>query len=720
MNKNNLVVWTGALAVLSSNIAVVQAQESRFQLEEVVVTAQKREQSQQDVPIAITAVSAADIERIGATEIKDIQFSTPNLVISGSNPVQQSYGIRGIADRGRNPGYDQRIGVYVDGVWVGKSAASNQSALDLQSVEILRGPQGTLFGKNTVAGAINITTQRPDDNLGGYLQVEAGNYGQKRAKGSVNVPLSDTLKAKISLSTDTRDGYYNNLASNPDVAEYNDKDQTAMRAQLLWDAGSDTEILFTVDHMESDANDVLAGERTTDALAPDVFDVNINSAGAVGVDGVGGVSFQVGHSFDNGFELTSISAYRYEDWFFSGHDEDYTPLNIASSGAKTESSHFTQEIRLSSPLNEKYDYVLGLFYLDQDIEGQGDAQLDANILTGGAVPISEYLMGYDATVNVNSWAAFVHGNYRIADDFQLTAGLRYTSETKDLDYNINDPLGIFFANGTATDSRKSDDLSPKATLTWFFSEEAIIYASYSRAFKSGGFNADFIADLDGLEFDDETVDAFELGLKSTWLDERLRLNMAVFESNHSDYQVQAQTPISGGGSILTVSNAGALTSKGFEMDLQLLVSESFRVWGSYGYTDAEFEKFDGCSIGGGVGSCSGNRPVEAPKVSYNFGMEATMPVMGGEGFVNVNYFWRDEMYSNPNNEKAFLNEEYNELAGRIGWNSGSDELSVYLWGKNLTNETTQTYNSVSFLGAQRSVYNPPRTYGVALRWNFNG
>ncbi len=712
------------IAVLSLASTCTALSQAAVMLEEVVVTAQKRSQSQQDVPIAITALSANDIERLGATNVKDIQFSAPNLVVAGGNPVNQRFSIRGISDRGRNPGYDLRVGVYVDGVWVGKSAASNQSSLDVESIEILRGPQGTLFGKNTVAGAINITTKKPTDEFHGNVELGVGNYGASKLKAAVNVPFSDTVRGKLSVIKDTRDGYVDNLASGDAVSqsEYNDKDEEAVRAQLVWDAGDQTEVMLTFDHLESSANDLLAGERLGDPLAPSIREVSLDGASSVEVEGVGGYSLQVNHSLANGFELTSITASRYEDWNYQNFDEDYTPLALAESNTWVESSHITQEIRLASPANEKFDYVVGLYYLDQEIDGIGDASVDAFAV--GAVPSPGLLVlgvNYDTTVTVESWAAFAHFNYRFNDQLQLTGGVRYTEEDKDIDFIITDNSGFFVAPAATVltteeviAARSSDDLSPKISLNWFVNDDIMVYGGYSKAFKSGGYNADFIADANGLEFDDESVDAYELGIKSTWAEGRLRINAAVFESNHSDFQVQAQTPIAGGGSILTVSNAGELTSQGFEIDAQFLPTDWLRVWGSYGYTDAEFDSFEGCSIGGGIGSCAGNRPTEAPKQSYNFGAEVTSQVAGGEAFANLNYFWRDELYSNPNNEAAFLNEDHSELSGRVGWNSLDGEWSVYLWGKNLTDEETQVFNGESFLNYGRAIYNMPRMYGVTV------
>lgn len=708
MLKKYIAAQIGALIAMSSGYSINLQADDLLTLEEVIVTAQKRDQSSQDVPIAITAVSSEDMERIGATELKDVQFSTPNLTIVGSNPVQQSFGIRGIADRGRNPGYDQRLGVYVDGVWVGKGTSSNQSALDVASVEVLRGPQGTLFGKNTVAGAININTKRPSDEFAGSVSVDAGNYDYSNITAAINVPFSDSVKGKLSLNKIDRDGYVDNLFDGGKQDVFNDLNSTAARAQLLWDASDKTEVYFTADHYESDFNNV--GEVLIPAAspaAPDPYEVYLDSAYNFEVKGVGGISATIDHSMENGFDFTSITSYRYEEWNYDDIDEDFGPTPFAYSDRWEKAHHTSQEFRLASPAEDKFNYVLGLYYLNQNIQGLGGADL--------LPPLFNVL--WEAEVDIESMAAFVHANYQLTETLQLTAGLRYTEETKDIDYVITDTTP-YFTNGAFKGDRKSTDTSPKISLNWFASEDIMVYGGYSKGFKSGGYNADWISTMDALEFDDEKVDAYELGIKTTLLDGRLRINAAVFDSNHTDYQVQSMAPVPGGGSILKITNAGEITSQGFEMDFAFLASEWFRVWGSYGYTDAEFDEFDGCVVNGVVTSCKGNRPQEAPKVNYNFGAEATTPMGEGELFANTQYFWRDEMYSNANNEDAMYNPEYHELSGRIGWRSNSDEWTVSLWGKNLTDEVAQIYNRESFLNAPVSTYNVPRTYGVSVKWNF--
>ena len=333
---------------------------------------------------------------------------------------------------------------------------------------------------------------------------------------------------------------------------------------------------------------------------------------------------------------------------------------------------------------------------------------------------------HETDMDVESYAAFVHANYQLSESLQLTAGLRYTNESKDVDYFISDNTSFFispfflqYTEDAFVGGRSSSDVSPKISLNWFASEDVMVYGGYSKAFKSGGYNADWIASLQGFEFDDESVDAYELGIKTLLLDGRLRFNAAVFNSSHSDYQVQAQTPIEAtGGSTLTILNAEELTSQGFEVEVEFLATDWLRVWGSYGYADVEFDKFIGCTKNRlNNQDCSGNQPADSPKVNYNFGSELTFATSGGEIYANAQYFWRDEMYSNPGNDANTLNKEYGELSGRIGWRSADDQWAISLWGKNLTEEEEQIYTLPSFLQANTAVYNMPRTFGVSLKWN---
>lgn len=696
-------------SLICSGFAInAQAQTAGF--DEIMVTSQKRSQSVQDVPLAISVVSAGDIERVQAATIQDLQYSTPNVTIQGQDPTNLAFGVRGIADRSRNPGYENRIGVYIDGVWVGRSVGANALTLDVENIEILRGPQGTLFGKNTVSGAINITTRKPSEEFGAFARGQLGNYGLVSGTAGIDLPVSDSLRTKLTLSKRERDGFTNDVATD---VNYGNTDEFAARFGAELDVSPSTTASLAVDFSENDFKPLIA-ESTADAAAPEIYEVSLDAVGQAYTRSQG-AALTVTHAFDNGYELTSITGLRSTTRKVTDVDEDYSSLPAATTEFVTEQAdNISQEFRIASPEFDRFDYVAGLYYLNQDIEGSAQARALLAALNP-AFPAVYRSVTHEETLEAETIAAFIHGNYDLTDQLQMTAGLRYTDESKDFDYVIDDRIGLF-TSGSLVDSRSESDLSYSASLNWFATDDIMTYARYSKAFKSGGWNADFIANIEALPFDDEKVDAFELGYKATLFDSRLRLNAAAFLQKHKDFQVFSFAQLANGGTQLTVTNAGEVTSKGFEIDANIIVNENLRLFANWGYTDAEFDEF---KDGGGPGvDFDGNVPSEAPKNSLSFGADLNYPVANGEFVAQADFSYRDEYFSNPNNEAVNLNESASFLNGRIGYEPNNNAWGVYLWGKNLTDEVTQLYNSRSFLGVPRSTYSDPLTYGVELRVNF--
>ncbi|PMG50814.1 TonB-dependent receptor [Shewanella sp. 10N.286.52.B9] len=696
-------------------------QDNATGIEVIQVTSQKRAQSINEVPIAISAMNETDIERLGAQDVRDMQFSVPNMIVTGYIESSPSFGIRGISDRSRNPGYDNRVGVYIDGVWVGRSSAANQSALDVERVEVLRGPQGTLFGKNTVAGAINIITKRPhSDELSGRLGVDIGNFGLQSYNGSINVPFSEDFSGRLSVTKTDRDGFVENsdplgviLPADKFVDEFNNKDELATRAQFYWHAGENTNVSLSFDYVENKAN-VLLGEKVDDPLAPDVNVVSLDSTQRLDST-IKGSGLTIDHTFANDFQLTSVTGLRSSEWNLSDVDEDYSPLPYAFTEFQTEdSTHFSQELRLASPAYESFDYIVGAYYLTQSIEGDSDVQAFAPALNPAAPPV---YVGASrvADVDADSYALFAHGNYRFTDQWSITAGLRYTYEEKAIDYTIVDTSGLF-TNLSAKESRDASDVSPTVSLNWIPVEDLLLFARYSRGFKSGGYNADLINDAEALPFEDESVDSYEIGFKSPFLDNTLNLNANVFISQHDDYQVQSFTQLPSGGTAITITNAAEVESKGFELELQWQPIDSLQLWANYGYTDAEFKAFP--EPAGPGTDFSGNQLAEAPKYTYGIGAEYRYSLNYGDFVVQADYFKRDKFYSNPDNAVSNLNQERGESAARIGFEAESGAWNVFLWGKNLADDVSQIHNSTSFLGIGRAQYSQPRTYGVKGQYKF--
>lgn len=700
MNKKLMV--SGVVASLLSTSGFAQ-------IEEIVVTAQKREQSLQDVPIAITAFSSSDVERLNAADVSDLQYSTPNLFVGQNSRSVPKIGLRGISDQSRNPGYDNRVSVYVDGMYVGRSGASNQSTLDLERIEVLRGPQGTLFGKNTVAGAISMTTKKPVEVFSGFIEAEVGNYDRLSVTGMVNGALiEDRLFAKLLLNDTQRDGHLDNLSNGKDL---NGLDQQNARLQLRWLAGSATEMNFYIESSDN-AGDYVGAEAVPDMFAGQPYTVNID-ADTISFIEQFGTGLNIEHELDNEFTLTAISGYRESD-SFARLDEDYSPFPIAVSNTREKSDHFSQELRLSSPATEDYDYVIGLYYFDQTNESASSG------LIGPAGPAAglpaNTRVDLPGAVDVHSFAIFSHGNYRINEQLEITAGLRYTYEKKEVAFSITDTSGLF-ASGSFSDERSASNWSPKLGLNYTVGEDLMVYGSYAKGFKSGGWNIDFLSSFDNIDFDDEEVDSFELGIKSTLADGRVRLNAALFHADYSNYQVFQFVPQTNGTTLFTLTNAGEVTSRGVEMDINWAVTDAVSLWASYGYTDAVFEKFKN---GGGAGiDFDDNKAPDAPENNVSIGVEYRHSLADlGDLILQLDYSYRDQFYTHPNNFEVNRVESYDLVNGRIGIESDDGVWSVFAWAKNLTDNQEINNRNVSFFGIARASYTEPRTYGVSLKYHF--
>ncbi|MFM2257656.1 MAG: hypothetical protein RIQ28_1503 [Pseudomonadota bacterium] len=694
-----LLAWTGQ----------AQAQEADDQggLEEIIVTAQKRTQNVQDVPVAVSVTSAADIERLQVSSVESLQYSTPSLVVSGGDPSRKRFGIRGISDGSRNTGFDNRIGVYVDGVWVGRSAASNQAVLDLASIEVLRGPQGTLFGKNTVAGAISISTVRPQEGFGGYVEGEIGNYDQRQIRGSVNLGFSEIAATRVSGSYTKRDGFTQNIFNNLD---YDNRNDYNLRGQFQLKS-NDTTLYIVADTAKMKSRATAGGERLPDPLAPLPRQIAHNELQNYVID-YGGLSGQVDHVFGNGGTLSSITSFRTSTLDGSG-DEDFSPANVAATNiAFEDTSHFSQEVRYASNNDGAFDYLVGLYFLDQKVKGRGGAFAFARALNPLAPPVFVNAR-HDSKVDTTTYAAFLHANYRPTEKLELTVGARLTKDDKSIDYRITDQSGLF-TNGALNDDRSRTDFSPTISLNYKASDDVMAYARYARGFKSGGWNADFVRSIADMDFDDESVDAFELGLKSTMFDRRLRVNVAAYLSKHKDYQVFSFVQLTNGGTALNVSNAGRLTSKGFEIETEAAPTDWLTLFANYGYNDSTFDSF---ANGGGPGvNFDGNRAADAPKHNLSVGASTDIDLGFAKLVLQGDYTYRSSFFSNPDNLAVNRNSALELVNLRAGLEFGN--VSLFGWMRNAFDVTETIYNSRSFLALPRVEYNDPKTYGLTLKVKF--
>jgi len=688
-------------------------------IEEIVVTARQRTESIQDVPISMSAVGGSALEEARINSLQEMEYSVPNLVFGETGTSGETHvGIRGIGDFSRNIGFDTRVGVYVDGVFAGQSLAVDQGLADVEQVEVLRGPQGTLFGKNSSSGVINIITRKPDfDAASADVSVGAGNDSNLYGSAAINLPLSDTVAARVSVMAQEQDGYVDNLANGKELMS---ADYVLTRGRLRFQPNDALDVTLSVDYREQN-NDILFLEPE------DSYELAVGNPAAVGrhnVDQDGpltddnngwGLALAGDYDFGNGWILTSISGYR-ESERKVGSDEDATSaygLHVAY--FKDDLEQFTQELRIASPATDRFRYVAGFYYFWQ----QG-AQL-RDVLLGPAFGAPADTLGArsDSEVETTSWAGFVNANYDLTERVTLNAGIRYTQEDKKADLN-QFTLGAF---GLANFTDYSDDfdkgnVTATANVQYAINEDVMAYANYSRGQKSGGWNVDFVASLADLPFDEETVDSFEVGIKSDLLDGRLRLNASAFHAEYKDFQV-FQFQFTGTTTNLIVSNAAEVTTQGVEVEGTAYLTDDLEVDFGIGFADAEFDDFPGGATDdlGNPVNVGGNDLVRAPKWTSSITGRYHFVLGDMDGSVAVNYTYRDKEYFNPDNR------EQSRQNGYGLWNASADlnlsaQWQVGVWGRNLGDKEYRTMRGVSFLGVPFSLYARKISYGLEARFRF--
>lgn len=728
-----LALAIGSATALSS-VGSFAAQ--TFTLEEIVVTAQKREERSLEVPISMATLGADALEQSGIKEVKELGEMAPNIQISQSSDFASRISIRGVGADSRNIGFDTRVGVYLDGIYLGQSPAVNQGLVDLERVEVLRGPQGTLFGKNTVAGAINLISRKPSDEKELELGVNFGNYQNREYQMRGNMPLTDDTAVSLSLNKTERDGYIENLYDGENV---NGRDAESARIMLRSDLSDKLTLNVAGDHMQQKRWG-FNGEGLTQIFGAgyptegrDEYEVYQNYKVPEEKE-IWGTSATVDYDFDNGFSLKSISSYRYTDIIY-GTDVDFTEFDFVNTIYNDTYKQVTQEFQLISPVDSAFSYVLGLYYYSQDSETDRKALGGAHGAALGLVPFAT-AVEYGGTVDTESYAIFMNGNYEINERLNLGFGFRYSEETKDVDWQIDGRGAPAFniATGSVDDSRTDRDFAPTVSLNYSLDDSNFIYARASTGFKSGGYNLDFVnADQftgspEDIEFDTESVISYEVGYKAELLDRRLRINTAAFYSEFDDYQVNQYVELGGGGTALTITNAAEVVTKGVEVEVTYVPTENLQITAAVGLLDARFKSFPGGGDGG-VDASDNDLPF-APDATASLGIQYYLPVPAIEAtlLLRTDYSYTSERYSTSSNNDGFDNgvvdvpfdrlESYALVNARIGLIDDSERWEVYAWGRNLTNSDHMNLSLRDFLGSYAAGYAHPRTYGVEAKYRF--
>ncbi len=733
MKSRSIVVTMVSVCALMSAMPV-NAQENEgaedqevARLDPVTVTAQRREEDIQIVPVAVTAFTADDLEIRSTLNLEEVARSTPGFQYVSDESIKATRpSIRGIAGGGGTAGRDSSIGVYVDDVYLGGPASANVELFDLDRVEVLRGPQGTLFGRNTLAGVINMASKMPDDEFGGYVQAEYGNYDHKRLKGRVSVPLvKDKLSASLSGLYFDRDGFLENAYLNTDT---NDAHQWGLRGALLFTPTENMDWLFSADYREVDQKAKSQETLLNDpASIPGLFGALLNTdpydrvvySGFAGEETLEawGLSARGVISFD-AFDLISVTSYR-EHHYFNDGESDQTPFGVGRNQDPEDVERFTQEFRLETTGQGPFKAIVGAFYLNQDAVNGGHILLESDLvslLTGGALT-GELTGGATGKTKTESVAVFGSVDYDVTDKFTVSLGARQTWEDKSINFDQVDFESVFgfpllASTGSYTGSDTFESFTPSATAKYRFTDDVMIYATVSEGFRSGGFN-DTTGDLSGIAFDPETLWNYEAGLKSTLFEDRLRLNASVFSMKWKDIQVQADDPATVNLYDPRILNAGEAHSNGVELEMVAAVTPDFTIDGSFAYFDDEFDE----------GNMAGN-DLGAPE--YTFSLNGTYVyaltpdldlTFRGE------YYRQGDQYVNIDQTRPEnLQEGYELLNARIVLTPSDRDWEVAIWGKNLTDETynVRTFDLLAnpFVGQLFNILGAPKTYGVSVKKSF--
>lgn len=611
------------------------------QIDEIVVTATKKgETALQDTPMAVSAFSSKELERSLVADVRGLQELTPNLTISANTSYAQIY-IRGVGTNNVFNGADPSATVHVDGVYFGRPFSQFASFLDVERVEVLRGPQGTLYGRNSIAGTINVISRQPGDELEAKVLVNVGDYNRTETSAYISGPLvPGRVQVSLSGSKLLHDGYRENIISSGN--DVDDQNLVTGRGQLRIQVSETIEATTRVDQEVIDVNGpgyvpLDPYSPAIDSILGDFSQIALDSPNSFYVENRG-ISEDIRIQLGETVELRSITAYR-EAVNDILADSDQTDASITVTDLIEEQTQFSQELTLTGSTGD-ITYVVGAYYFKEEIE----TDLKVNAFVPGVRP------QFGPSGETKSWAIFGEGTLNLTPEVAATLGLRYTDEEKSYSQVFGVELlaspGTFAVGPLLIDPPKISNAAwtPRVIVEWSPTEDAMLYASASRGFKSGGFN--IVSSSAGNGFDPEELWSYELGARTDWHDERLRLNLTGFFYDYTDLQVQSY--ISPGVSV--INNAATAEIKGLEFELLAAPNPNLDLSLNLSWLDATYGNYPVAFAGPVSFDASGNRLSNAPEVSGSFAAEYTIDRSDGSNFfIRGEASWQDTVYFGASN-----------------------------------------------------------------------
>ena len=700
------------LGVLVAGLAYSQVGYSAA-LEEIIVTAEKRTQNTQDVPLAVTTISGDRLTASGITSLGDVALKTPNLSFTEFNIGEPQLFLRGLGSTADSAGADPTVSLFIDEVYIGRSGSGSADLFDLDRIEILRGPQGTLYGRNVTGGAISMYTKKPTEEFSAKASITLGNYDLKTIRGAVNGAITESVNGKLTFSSRSTSGYSKNITTDQELDDVNN---FSIRGQLLFNPSDTTEVLLSSDYSKDNPNgecrdiakldrDSVKGTSEQHAyLMQMIIDEGIDDPRKCGQSliqssnkTVSGVSMRVEYDFD-ALQLTSVTAYREAeyDWVHELGGVDAPPglLGVVDNEGE-KSDQLSQEFRLSNTADNMH-WVVGVYGIQENIDRFANVPIT---FASGLLLDRSWLQDAQNT----SKAVFGQIVFPVMDKLNLTLGGRQTWDDKEMDQQYkSSPTAVVYDLKGLND--KWDAFTGRVTLDYTVDDDKMLYATWSEGYKSGMFLSQSTAEVGAAgTLNPELATNIEVGMRTEWLDNTVRLNVTYFDMEVSDLQLFRLV------NLTLVSENATIESSGAEVEFAFAVTDNFSVAGSYSTLDAKF-------VGG---TFDGNSVTRSPDNKYNIEAEY-ISALGNDGELRIRAgaSHSDNFYTEATNEDVSLHDSYTKIDASAKYTDPTGTYTLEIWGKNLTDELIVRHAIVGSYGGSVELYAPPRTFGVTLSTQF--
>ena len=736
--KTLLASMVGLLAAGGGSGSLAQGGEAATEqgrIDEIVVTAQKREQSLQDTPLSISAITASSLEARGIESGIDLQFSVPGLSLGESNTGPAQITVRGIGMENIFLGGDPGVPIHINGHYIQDTSYILQDFLDIERIEVLRGPQGTLYGRNAIGGNINVITKRPTEEFEAFASLDFGNYSKRLAQISVSGSVAEKFRARIAVSDENRAGYVENI-STVGGDNFKDSDYTSIRGVVEYDVTDTLMVAMSGYYFEDFGNNVVARRVTDNPTSSlpgfvDYFAVNgalpnptVSNPRQVRLNITDDASSRAkGGSVDvewdmMGLRFRSLSSYNNSDSLLFTDSDGSDVVTVGHDHVSRSHETFSQELQVLSNADDSLNWILGLFYYSENSQSAEIFDWDNLFVADGSKTVVDF------TSELRSEAIGVFGQieYPLTDKLFAVAGLRYNKDKKsNIGGTFIPAFGVADPSGgplLVFDSDEWSEVTGKFGLNYHVHEDLLLFASFTTGYKAGGYNNQQPV------YDPETVDAFELGIKGLWLDQTVQGSFSAFHYDYAEKQEFQRDPSLG---IAFITNAGAATLWGMEIEGVANPFPGMMIDLSIAYLNAEYDEFDtldGLNPGLGVQDLSGNDLPRTPEWKFHIGLEYEWSFGEGMLAARLDAVWVDEQFSAPFNRlDRDLMDSYHRTNAQLNWESDNQLWAASFYVKNIEDDDVlgNLFDGGETTGIPVAVYGhyfSPRTYGVKFSRHF--